>query len=1319
MSPSSPFRKLTVIAITLTIGVISSAALIPTVISTRYGTEKLSQVLSHKMNCSLQIQSLSLSWFGSQNIYGISYSDNGESFFASCESITSTASLWQIVTGLTYGDVAVLAPHMKIKKELHRPVKASPVVIQQGAMLLIPSLQELIPLTLSRACGTLKITAGLIDLMPPEIDPISIYNIDSLITLSDPKNECSISLHASTAQNTQQGSISLEGAVTDLLSTTITCVIEGSIMNLPVKAIDQISTLFAPQWKGALEEMLGETLSMNLSGSLSQKNATLDLQATSPNLKVSFKSLSDGQCITVKQPAHLECSLSPALLDRFTPLLKHLQLNPIAITGTIVDLSIPIHENGIDWKALDINAKITAEALQIKSLSGIDYQTGPMTFSASRKAIENTTKLSFSCPIKAKDLTSQIYIEGTSQIGFSDTCYSDITCQLIDLPTALLDKLAGSSLATSVLGEHVNGKARLTLTEAHGPWQLILSTQTPTLSIDQAQFLLGATLKIKDPFTLKIKPSILLVDKLLSNTDITLASLPETQINITKMTIPASFNLEQLQLDAVLHIPQLQLQHQQARDPYILNHVVSSLSIETFKRMHLKIESDLVNIHLAGAYDQNRSTFQLQDSCQITYLLTDGQIGRFFKEKKRLYLTHPSTVSIAIKPTEIWLDKDLLSKMQMEASISAKELVLQNLDGSCRATLDNTEMHIDFTGPSDSMKLQVNTTLIDQEGSRSTLRGQIATQEILHHHLTDTQALFFSSDIYVDNMPTQVLQLLDKDSSRLQYIIGPKLNLQAHIETNSLHKAFTIDLLSDNVQVKGSLLLENGLMSITGAPMKGSLQITPESYLEIDRILTQQDTLSSYKLTKNSIFSFELSELHIPMNKSQDSVIDSLLHLTMQEAYIKGHIANPSLHLSNPSNQKAIYLKNMSVLIEKSPANSPLMLNLSTEALSGSGKLAEQSGTMDIKAKLSDLLQKDGHMDLSKLFTSVVVQIHRIPSPVFDFFARSFGDCSSSFSAIFGPTMTAEVNMELQNTSGPLRINVNSPSTRASLNGKIEQGTLRLTEPIYAQVSMTPDLSRFVLGGVNPLSITEIRSQHPITLEIQPEGFSLPLTDFTLSKVNIPNARIELGQIACNNEGNLNIALSLLKSVQLSQNNQLALWFSPIDLHIHQGVFDVERTEILIAETFDIAVWGAIQPIKNTVDMVLGLTSNCLAKAFSINNLPQDYVLHIPMTGTLNDVKINTGKATTKVAALLALQQADVAGGLAGGPAGALFGKFINKLGSLPLNDKKTPAAKHPFPWESGITKKKPAPSSIEPKKRRAHIKEKDKPLKQALKVIR
>jgi hypothetical protein len=284
------------------------------------------------------------------------------------------------------------------------------------------------------------------------------------------------------------------------------------------------------------------------------------------------------------------------------------------------------------------------------------------------------------------------------------------------------------------------------------------------------------------------------------------------------------------------------------------------------------------------------------------------------------------------------------------------------------------------------------------------------------------------------------------------------------------------------------------------------------------------------------------------------------------------------------------------------------------------------------------------------------------------------------------------------------------------------QGALTLKEPIYAQVTMTPALSKFLLSEVNPLSITEIRSTSPITLEIQPQGFVAPILDFSLKKVNIPKGRLELGQISCKNEGNLNLALSLLKSVQLTQNHNLNLWFTPIDFSVRQGIVDVERTDILVAETFDIALWGQIYPLKDNVDMVLGLTADCLARAFNIKNLPDDYVLQVPMTGSLHDVKLNTGKATAKVAALLALQQADLAGGLAGGPAGALFGKFINKLGSLPLNDRSTPPAKRPFPWEKNTPPQQEPPQeankkAIKPKK--AHFKKGEKPLKQMLKILK
>ena len=174
-------------------------------------------------------------------------------------------------------------------------------------------------------------------------------------------------------------------------------------------------------------------------------------------------------------------------------------------------------------------------------------------------------------------------------------------------------------------------------------------------------------------------------------------------------------------------------------------------------------------------------------------------------------------------------------------------------------------------------------------------------------------------------------------------------------------------------------------------------------------------------------------------------------------------------------------------------------------------------------------------------------------------------------------------------------------------------------------------------------------------------------------------------------------------------------------MHVKKGIVDVERADILLAETFDIALWGTINPIKNNVDMTLGLTADCLSKAFAITNIPPDYVLQIPMTGTLSDVKINTGKATAKVAALLAWQQAETAGALAGGSTGALFGHLIGKLGALPLNDKNTPPAKRPFPWEKESSANSNDSKSKEgaAKAKKAHIKKEDKPLKQLLKILR
>lgn len=316
----------------------------------------------------------------------------------------------------------------------------------------------------------------------------------------------------------------------------------------------------------------------------------------------------------------------------------------------------------------------------------------------------------------------------------------------------------------------------------------------------------------------------------------------------------------------------------------------------------------------------------------------------------------------------------------------------------------------------------------------------------------------------------------------------------------------------------------------------------------------------------------------------------------------------------------------------------------------------------------------------------------------------------AKLSKLFGPQLFINLNTQIQKLSGPLNLTVQAPNTRLSLNGALQNGTLYLSEPIYAQVQMTPEVGQFILRSANPLSMTQLSAENPLTLEIDPKGFALPLFPFNLNQFNIDKARIELGKIRCKNEGSLNFALGLLKSKLFTSEQELLLWFTPMDLQLNQGILNVERTEILIANTFDIALWGKFNLPKDHVDMVLGLTADCLQVAFGITNLPKDYILQIPITGKTNNVQIDKAGATTKIALLLAWQNKALAGGMAGGFGGAIFGELLDKIGPLPDFDKKPPPAKRPFPWETLEATKK---------KTKSKHNFKDKPLKQVLKLLK
>ncbi|MBS0616058.1 MAG: hypothetical protein JSR58_05855 [Verrucomicrobia bacterium] len=508
-------------------------------------------------------------------------------------------------------------------------------------------------------------------------------------------------------------------------------------------------------------------------------------------------------------------------------------------------------------------------------------------------------------------------------------------------------------------------------------------------------------------------------------------------------------------------------------------------------------------------------------------------------------------------------------------------------------------------------------------------------------------------------------------------ILDMPLSLAFQGKASPASQQISVQGSSDVLKFSAMLENKNDILQLL-KPATLNWTLTPETYEKLDIRLNQKP--GPFALTQNTQIDLQISALSLPLKNADFAHIQ-----------IAGVMTAPEISFTEKASGTVTTIQNLKWQISQAKPGAPLDFKLST----------------NVHPKGS--LQAEGTFDPDKQNTQVSMKVQKFPTPALDLIARSFGKARLPLTTALGPTIDATLVANIQNGSGPLTLNLTSETAKASVQGLVTNGVLTLQDTLHAQLQMTPELSRELFD----LAIES--AEAPITVEVPSDGFSLPLFPMSLDQIQIPSARIELGKIACRNEGNLSLTLGILKFGP-SKNEALHLWFAPIDLHVKNGVIDWERTEILLADTFDVCLWGTVDLPKNDVQMILGLTADALRRAFGIKDLPQKYVLHVPITGTLDNVKINSGAATAKVAALMIWQKKAVAGGALGGPAGALLGELVNKLGPLPDGDAKTPAAKKPFPWDK-TTSESEDPPPVQKKKK--HFRTEDKPLKQIIKMIR
>jgi hypothetical protein len=597
--------------------------------------------------------------------------------------------------------------------------------------------------------------------------------------------------------------------------------------------------------------------------------------------------------------------------------------------------------------------------------------------------------------------------------------------------------------------------------------------------------------------------------------------------------------------------------------------------------------------------------------------------------------------------------------MHLMAHLQIPTLTLQDRQQKKElVVIKNLESSFELLGTQNSAKISLSSQV-----DAGTVSCDATIQKALSKDPT------ISARLKLQKFPIQLINTALPSLISLPPFLGDDLDATLQIETTAESKTFWIEGKSPLLQVAGGITLNSEGIFLAKAknPLLIEFELTPKAYAILDKY-----TNRPFYLENNTTITASVSQLNLPFLSTASKAPD------LKRLLIQAQIKNQEITFKHKDTKKSLRMQNSQMLLQKKDEKTPLVLRLDTYA-EGS-----QKGSLHVDAVCKQLLTPQGEFQLSHMHCDLNAAFETFPSAVLDIILPSKSRQKDPFTNLLGPSFDLTLKTSLQDASGPILLNLRSSNAQFSLDGTLKAGTLTLNKNIWAQCAITPVTSRVLLQGVNPLSISSLSSSTPLTLEISSQGFSFPISPFSMKSIQIPQGRITPGKLFCHNEGNLNLTLGLLKSQQIAQNDQLVLWFAPLDFHVKEGIVQVDRTEILIADIYDVALWGQIDLPSNRVNMNLGLTAPCLKAALNIRDLPSDYVLHIPLTGTLDHVDLNKKVATSKIVALTLWQNKELAGTAAGGGfGGALVGGLLNQVLTPPGNDGPTPPAKHPFPWES------------------------------------
>ena len=1268
--------------------------------------ETLLRLFRKPLKADVSITKAHLSWWDYTKLEGLSYKATDGKLSFSCKELSTPSSLWKIFFGEhDLGELTVDSPCMAIYLDQPEETAKLATCLKAGfaSNLSIPFFADL---DLHNVWGNLtphlrgmvNLFAGQVLIEGENIDNVRLEDLSFEAKLAKGSDQLLFKLEGVTRQGDKTGSLDWSGNFGSLQSANPSLVIRGELKKLPLVGIDQIITFFHPTWHNVALTTIGPDIDLHVQCMLSNDRLDLSFIASSMLFNANLVLVTQENTIALSAPARLGLTLTPYLADAFFslgPYMRGLSLaNSPRVTVDISELNIPIApEKGIDWGRLKIKALMNLLDMKFATpvlFKGIALERLQATLSTGRLdqelLFDTTTTLSLD------DKKAFIAASGVLTHTLEEKTSMTLALSTQSFPVMILDRIfATKGFLQDALGSTCDFTCAIDRDKEERTGTLYFLS--PTVSVKDANF------HLSDNGSSLMKPVHLLFFPSREFWEKHAGGIGTGQIDIMVEKLDTNrFDFSKLQMLATATSPMGFYGH------FSLPNPLFRCTIQTFSSIALELQSEGLKGTATLQYDGKKKTLSLVEPLNISCHLTPEEARTLWKEfSTPLLFLSPVIADASIKPFSTQLGQNLLNNVTIEGKFHASTLAVQ-APNKMRAVIKDASSQLLLDTKNGQLIGKFDAMVGSEEASLIPLHSECIVRKLHFQpkiNMADAEYLF---KMDFSRLDTRFIDAWQIGKAPLSPLLGKWVTLKADLLKGSSSGSLALEATCEKGSLQCNLAKQNDLLSLSkGQPLKASLTLDKEGFEALERFTGQAWPID---LAAPSLLDIQMDRLNLPLKTGQWAIDQRAL----SQATLSCLFQTASISFIESATNKPIALNQLAFRLSKMDAQSPIALNLKASID------AAKPGQVDVKVNLDGIQNTDKGWDFSKTSAQIDANFQQVPTSVTDTLTLAMGWKTQPLTALLGDQISGSATAKIENCSGPITIVLNSPSSRFSLNGVLQKGILLLNQPFIAQVTMTEELSRNFLRGINPLSIAAVQSDGPMTLFVDKEGFSLPIFPWDIQAASIPHARLELGRILCRNQGNIHTALDLLKLGQFSRSNTLTLWFAPLDFSLKEGVLDCERTEFLVSDSIDLATWGEVDLVNNRVDAVLGLTAQALSKAFGIKDLPETYVLQIPMRGPIDNVKIDTGKATAKIALLLAWQKASSsAGSIIGGSQGALVGGLLGQLAKLPDGNTKAPPAKHPFPWE----KQPPSPSTMPPKKKKSAIKPGDKPLKQLIKLFK